>query len=220
MKNLILAIIVIAAASAAALADIPNPNGSPRPKRTPIHVVIEPPAPSPTPEKKAALEEYNGSIRVIFDKNETVPVLEIRRSVVQKLMASNGESGPVVLADTGSAGGFTMGQTLVSGVLFSLAFIVGGVWIFRARGGSRTAAGIILGALVGGATVAMANTPPDYVIRLTSRVFSENTKAYGWAENDVKIRLVGEERPSARFGRDDVVLKVPNVEKEKKSDEE
>lgn len=220
MKKLILALTAIAILAIAALADIPSPNKKPRVKPTPVKVVVDTTKPAPTP-KKEVVEEYNGSIRVIFDTKEPIPVLEIKKSALEKLVASNGEAADSpVLASSNSGSGFTMGQTLVSGVLFSLAFIVGGVWIFRARGGSRTAAGVLLGALVGGATMTFANSPPDYVVRLTSRVFSPSTKAYGWAENKVKIRLMNEDQDTARFRRDDVVLIVPYIDKENRNEEE
>lgn len=220
MKKLILALTIIAAVSVAALGDIPSPNRKPRVTPTPVKVVVDTTKPAPTP-KKEVLEEYNGTIRVFFDTKEPVPVLEIRKSSLEKLIASNGEaSDSPVVASSNNGSGFTMGQTLVSGVLFSVAFIVGGVWIFRARGGSRTAAGLLLGAVLGGATVTLANSPPDYVVRLTSRVFNPNTKAYGWAENKVKIRLMSEDPAQARFRRDDVVLIVPYIDKENRNEEE
>lgn len=205
------------ALAVSAMADIPSPNRSPRPtpRSTVATAKIEP---TPAPGPKPRLTEYNGVIRIYFDKTVDVPVLEIREGAMQRLLASDGES---VDNETLAAGshGFSPTQTIVSGALFSLAFIVGGIWIFRSKGSSKTAAGMLLGVALGGGTMVFANAPPDYVVTLTSRVFNKNTTMYGYAKNKVKIRVVEEKEYINGDARDDVILRVPKIQSEGEGEE-
>jgi len=218
MKRIFLVLPLLTLISVNAFADIPGGRRTPKP--TPKTVIITEATPKPTPEPgaKPKLAEYNGTIRIYFSreagKDEDVPILEIRRSAVEKLLASNGEGVTLEnLAEKTEGPGFTPSQTIVSGTLFSLAFIFGGVWIFRSKGASKTGAGLVLGAVLGAGTVVLGNSPPDYVVKLTSRIFDKNTRAYGYAKNKVKIRLV-EENEYASGVRNDVLLIVPKDDSE------
>jgi hypothetical protein len=218
MKKILFVLPLLALFSIDALADIAGGNRVPKP--TPQATIVPAATAQPTPEPgaKPHLAEYNGTIRIYFSrekgKDDDVPVLEIRRSAVEKLLASNGEGVTLDnLAENTGGTGFTQAQTIVSGTLFSLAFIFGGVWIFRSKGASKTGAGLVLGAVLGAGTVVLANSPPDYVVKLTSRIFDKNTRAYGYAKNKVKIRLV-EENEYASGVRNDVLLIVPKDDSE------
>lgn len=215
MKRIFLVLTLLGVFSTGALADIAGGQRVPKPTPKATTVPTAPPQPTPAVGAKPHLAEYDGNIRIYFSKQEGVPVLEIRRAAVEKLLASNGEnvSGDD-LAGPGQGRGFTSAQTLISGTLFSLAFIFGGIWIFRSKGASRTAAGVLLGAAIGSGTVVLANSPPDFVVRLTSRIFAPNTRAYGFAKNSVKIRLVEEKEYAEGNRRDDVLLTVPKDESE------
>lgn len=212
MKRTVFVLCALITLSVGASADIPNPGRSPRPtpKSTVSTTKIEP---TPASGPKPRLAEYEGVIRIYFDKTVDVPVLEIREGAMQRLLASNGES---IDNETiaGASRGFSPTQTIVGGALFSLAFIVGGIWIFRSKGSSKTAAGMLLGVALGGGTMVFANAPPDYVVTLTSRVFKSSTTMYGYAKNKVKIRVVEEKEYINGDARDDVVLRVPKVQTE------
>jgi hypothetical protein len=218
MKRSIFVLFALVGFAASAFADIPGPNKKPRP--TPRSTVptakIEP---TPAPGPKGSLAEYDGAIRLYFDKTVDVPVLEIRRSAMEKLIASNGGSldNDTLAAISPSSMGNT--QTIVSGVLFSLAFIVGGIWIFRSKGSSKTAAGILLGVALGAGTMVLANSPPPSLVTLTSRIFNNGTTVYGYAANKVKIRLIEEKEYLNGDRSDDVVLRVPKVKNEGEGDE-
>ena len=217
MKRKFLILIAVLILGVNAFADIPSPNRTPRPARTPVNMnaEIEKANPSPTPAlAKVVPAEYNGVIRLYIDRSGKVdvPVLEVRRSAVERLMAANGDGASLETLAAESAPGINATQTIVSGTLFSLAFIVGGIWIFRSKGNSKTAAGILLGVALGAGTVVLANSPPDYAVTLTSRIFGRSTNAYGYAKNKVKIRLVPEKEYIDGDARDDVVLIVPQVE--------
>lgn len=218
MKRSVFVLCAVVGLSVSVFADIPGPNKKPRP--TPNSTVstmkVEP---TPAPGLVGRLGEYNGEIRLYFDKKVDVPVLEIRRSAVEKLIASNGDvlDSETLAALSAPSGGNT--QTIVSGVLFSLAFIVGGIWIFRSKGSSKTAAGMLLGVALGAGTMVLANSPPPSLVTLTSRIFNNGTTVYGYARNKVKIRLIEEKEYINGDRSDDVVLIVPQEKNGREGDE-
>jgi hypothetical protein len=216
MKNTLFVSLCIAVFAVTGFADIPGPRKSPKPTPQTVVVNTKTPDPTPAPGPKGSLAEYNGIIRVVFDRTGKldVPVLEVRQSAVEKLLASNHEDGVIENMAAAPARAFSPTQTIVSGTLFSVAFIVGGIWIFRSKGTSKTAAGVLLGAALGAGTIVLANSPPPSVVTLTSRVFNKNTTVYGYAKNKVKIKLVEEREYINGDARDDVVLIVPNADKE------
>jgi hypothetical protein len=197
-------------------ADVPGPRKSPKPTPQSTVSVTKTPEPTPAPGPKGRLAEYNGIIRVVFDRTGKVevPVLEVRQSAVERLLASNLEGGNIENTAAAPARAFSPTQTIVSGTLFSLAFIIGGIWIFRSKGTSKTAAGVLLGTALGAGTIALANSPPPSLVTLTSRVFNRNTTVYGYAKNKVKIKLVEEMEYINGDARDDVVLIIPNPDNE------
>ena len=216
MKRIFFAILCAAVFCVHAFADVPGPRKSPKPTPQSTVTTTKTPDPTPAPGPKGALAEYNGVIRVVFDRTGKVdvPVLEVRQSAVERLLASNHEGGVIENVAAAPARAFSPAQTIVSGTLFSLAFVIGGIWIFRSKGSSKTAAGVLLGAALGAGTIALANSPPPSLVTLTSRVFNKNTMVYGYAKNKVKIKLVEEREYISGDARDDVVLIVPNPDKE------
>jgi hypothetical protein len=215
MKRRYLILITVLILGVNAFADIPSPNRTPRPTPKVHKVVVNTTTPTPAPVKVVPAE-YDGVIRVYVDRSGKidVPVLEVRQSAVERLIAANLEGNGGETFAAGSSPGFSATQTIVSGALFSLAFIVGGIWIFRSKGNSKTAAGILLGVALGAGTMVLANSPPPSAVTLTSRIFNKSTLAYGYAKNKVKIKLVPEKDYIDGEARDDVVLIVPGVEGE------
>ena len=219
MKKLIFIICALAALSINSFADIPGPGKKPRPTQRTLKLETRPgptPAPDATPSPTPLPAEYTANMGIYFNKDEKIPVLNIRRAALQKLMASGGDQLEVEnTADLGASGPMiTPLQTIISGGLFSLAFVFGGVWMFRSRGKSRVGAGaMVIIAITGiGATV-FANSPPPRVVTITSRIFDRSTLAYGFAHNKVKIRIIEEKDFTSGYSnRSDVELIVPKEE--------
>lgn len=169
--------------------------------------------PKPSEEKEFSGKMY---IRVKSDVKE--PTLIVRRSSLSRLRAAIDEADDaekLTLAENTGDFNFSRTQTIISGLFFSLAFIFGGVWMFRAKGKpSKLAMSLIgLAILSAGAGVVFANTPPPFAVELTSRIFSPTTYAYGWAEGDIKIKISDEDREY------DFVLQIPDAEKKNRNDE-
>jgi hypothetical protein len=102
----------------------------------------------------------------------------------------------------------------VSGLLLSLAFVFGGIWLTRSNFGSRTVKGAVAGAatfaILSGATFCLANAgPPDEARSITGKMFSQAVHVYGFGWGQVRLEIGNGDR---------VQLIVPNP-KEKSGDE-
>lgn len=156
-------------------------------------------------------------IRVKSDVKE--PTLIVKRGSLSRLRAAIDEaddSDRQTLAENTGSSNFSRTQTIVSGLFFSLAFIFGGVWMFRSKGASSKFAApiIVLAILSAGAGIVFANTPPPFAVELTSRIFSPTTYAYGWAEGDIKIKISDEDMRGYDFR-----LEIPDAENKNRNDE-
>lgn len=201
MKKILSSILLLLMSASFAFADISPGNSKIKPKPKPTG--------AQEPEKVISGKMY---IRVRSDAKE--PILTINRSTLNRLRAAIDEADDAQQQALATSDeryfNFSRAQTIVSGLFFSLAFVFGGVWMFRAKGKSPKLAMslIALAVLSASAGVAFANTPPSYVVSLTSRIFSQSTYAYGWAEGNIKIKIVDDD--SDRY---DVSLQIPDVEK-------
>lgn len=155
--------------------------------------------PRPEPSKMPKAEK-EATVNLVIDTRSEMkePTLIINRKTLKQLRAAldeaetnagfaeNVDETPV------SENRFSRSQTLVAGAFFSLAFIVGGVWMFRTKNKpSKIVLGLIIFAVFGaGTTVVFANAPPPEAYRLTSRIFSKLTKTYGFATGNVKVKIV------------------------------
>lgn len=148
------------------------------------------------------------SIRTRSDSKE--PVLSIKRESLKQLRAAIDEADNAQNYAENSEinSGFSRMQTIISGTFFSLAFIFGGVWIFRAKSKpSKIAMSLTLIAALGAsASLVYANTPPPYAVNLTSRIFSKTTKTYGSASGNIKIKITDDEEQYY-----DVYLEIPKA---------
>lgn len=173
---------------------------------------LDTPKPSPTAAQQMPEKEMPGKMYIRVRSDVKEPTLTIKRSTLKRLRAALDEADDAQTLAENNEGhfNFSRAQTIVSGLFFSLAFIFGGVRMFRAKGKSSKAATalISLAILSAGAGIAFANTPPSYVISLTSRIFNKSTYAYGWAEGDVKIKISDDN--SQRY---DIRLEIPDGEK-------
>ena len=111
-------------------------------------------------------------------------------------------------------------QTIVSGLFLSLAFVFGGVWLARSRGGGSgtkanktlvVGAGLFLtGAL---ATIAIANVgPPPEARSITGKIFSNAVHTYKQASGRIKLETSDADRG--------IELIVPDGKSESRTGEE
>lgn len=113
---------------------------------------------------------------------------------------------------------FSRTQTIVSGLFLSLAMIFGGVWFARSRKTDLKAnKTLVIGAslfLCGAfAAVAFANVgPPNEARSITGKIFTPAVHMYKQAWGKIKVETTDE--------TDDIVLIVPDVPDENKSNSE
>lgn len=164
--------------------------------------------PRPEPSKTPKPEKETSAQLFISVRSETKePTLIINRSTLKQLRAALDEAETDQdYAENESS--FSRSQMLVSGMFFSFAFIVGGVWMFRSKGKSSKTAMILLvfAAIGAGTTVVFANAPPPEVVSLTSRIFNKSTKLYGYARGNIKIKISDDGDDSR------ILLSIPKAE--------
>jgi hypothetical protein len=173
---------------------------------------IRPPSrPTPKPSK-----DIDGKIYIDLRSDVKVPTLSIRREALKQLRAAIDEADDAennVASLEGAPSQSLRTQTIASGLLFSLAFVFGGIWLFRNPGKiSKGAVSAIAVVSIGfAAMVVFANSPPPRVVGLTTRIFDRSTKAFGYASGSVKIRIL-DRTPGVFTGRDDkdVILEIPD----------
>lgn len=152
------------------------------------------------PRPESAKTEKEATVKLYIETRSEMkePTLIISRKTLKQLRAALDEAETDAnFAEnfdeiTAPENKFSRSQTLVAGAFFSLAFIVGGVWMFRTQSKpSKIALGLLIFAMFGaGASLAFANAAPPEAFRLTSRIFSKITKSYGYATGNVKVKIV------------------------------
>ena len=161
--------------------------------------IVRADVPRPEPSKTPKSEKETTVKLFINARSEMKePTLVINRKTLKQLRAAldeaetNADFAENVDEAPAPENNFSRSQTLVAGTFFSLAFIVGGVWMFRTKGKSpKIALGLIVFVVFGaGATVVFANAAPPEAYMLTSRIFSKLTKSYGYATGNVKVKIV------------------------------
>ncbi len=121
---------------------------------------------------------------------------------------------------TASSAGMTSTPTIIGGALFSLAFVFGGVWLFRSpqsalKKGGIAAAGLLIAMAGGFAAVAYANAGPPSGLRVINSDLFNNEKLLRWKYAVGQIDVIVEE---TNYGL--LTLQVPLVEDKKKGEEE
>ena len=128
-------------------------------------------------------------IQVSYDDNAREAKLIIPQRDWKKLRAEiDGDNSMNAL----NRFGLTRTQTVMSGVLLSMAFIFGGVWVVRNRGTNKNKViiGVALLMLCGAvASVSFANVPPPQVTSLNESILSELAKSEG-ASGTIRIEVV------------------------------
>ncbi len=177
MKKLLLIAALALLAATSALADVPRPDRSPAAK------------------SKGGL--LNMDIKL--DRKATEATLYIPKSQLKALRAELDQ-----LDDNGSTAAVSDGdtthrvQTVVSGTLLSLAFVFGGVWLFRS-GRVSTKMGkslVVLAAVIGFASAASfvyANAgPPSEARSISGKMFSQAVHIYGFGYGKVRLAATDE----------------------------
>lgn len=128
-------------------------------------------------------------IQVSYDDNAREAKLVIPQKDWKRLRAEiDGDNSMNAL----NRFGLTRTQTVMGGVLLSMAFVFGGVWIVRNRGTNKNKViiGVALLMLCGAiASVSFANVPPPQVTSLNDSVLSELAKTEG-ATGTIRIEVV------------------------------
>ncbi|HEX8737419.1 MAG TPA: hypothetical protein VF721_18945 [Pyrinomonadaceae bacterium] len=196
MKKLFSSIALIAAFALVALADVRLPD-------------------TPTPKQSKKIDTW---LHISIDKDAKEARLVIPKSQLKQLRA---ELEQIDDADATASLGFSKTQTIVSGLFLSLAFVFGGVWLARSRGGgtSRTKANktLVVGAglfLTGAlATIAIANVgPPPEARSITGKIFSSGVHTYKQASGKIRLETSDEDRG--------IELIVPDVKSDGRTGEE
>ncbi len=193
MKRLILLLVITGSLAAASLSDAPNPN------------------------RKKSEPPRSGTGQMVLrmrSDNVDIATLKLSRSKLQELRAAidlaEGEDAMAARVDDPALRGGAL-RTIVAGLLLSAAMVLGGfVFLRRSSAGGRAALSIaVVGAVGLGALAVIANTPPPALVGLTSRIFADGSKAYGYARGPIAIQIVDGQS-------EDVVLEFPAVGDDKR----
>lgn len=173
MKQLLCTTAFVLIAAAAAFGDIARPDSTP--KRTPKP------------------KQVDASMTIRMDENVKTATLRIPRSQLRQLSAELEQMADENDTAASATGGISRTQTVVSGMLLSLAMAFGGMWFVRSGKASSTGKTLVVFALVAGigsaATIAYANAgPPSSLRTISSTLFDK--KAFGyWNEAFGKIKI-------------------------------
>jgi hypothetical protein len=170
-----------------------------------------PDTPTPTPKVK----QTDAKMQITLDKNATETVLKLNKSSLKQLRAALDDLDDSNDA-TAEVRSVSSPQTIIGGLFLSLAFVFGGVWMFRTKP-SKTVVGLffIVSCLITTTFVFANIAPPIGVRKFTNKTFSEEVNGYGYATGNIKVQI-GDKKTMTK----DVELIIPAPENNKNSDEE
>ena len=153
----------------------------------PIKQVIE--------QKDTEVKSIEGLKKLIIriDGNEKVAKLIIPNSIVRKLNGDLDKTSFVPLRfENGGQPAMSRIGTVVGGLLLTLSFVFGGLWLMRNRkmSASNLSAMLLILSLsgVGTTSLVFANAgPPPEVRSLTGRIFSIAVHSYKYASGELRI---------------------------------
>jgi hypothetical protein len=156
-----------------------------------------------------------GSMLIKVDDKTKQAVLKLNKNQIKQLRAALDEADDANDSQTAFSPSRT--QTIVSGLFLSVAFLFGGVWMFRAKP-SKTIVGIFLLIVLSTATtLVFANAgPPSSLRTISSKMFSNELKSWRWGYGEVKIQVVNAQ--SMTDPNNAVELIVPQAEEDKKTE--
>jgi hypothetical protein len=170
---------------------------------------------TPTPKPTPKIKQTDATMRITMDKKATETVLKLNKSSLKQLRAAIDDLDDSNDA-TAEVRSVSSPQTIIGGLFLSLAFVFGGVWMFRAKP-SKTVVGLFfIVSCVLTTTFVFANiAPPLGVRKFTNKTFSEEVNAYGYAAGNIKVEI-GDSKSMTK----DVELIIPSSAGSKNSDEE
>jgi hypothetical protein len=172
-----------------------------------------PEPPKPTPKVK----QTDATMRITLDENATETVLKLNKSSIKQLRAALDEIDETNETNdaTAEVKSLNSPQTIIGGLFLSLAFVFGGVWMFRAKP-SKTVVGLsLIGSVVAGTTFVFANiAPPMKIRKITSAVFSPEVNDSGYATGKIKVQI-GDKKSMSQ----DVELIVPKIGSDRDGEE-
>ena len=142
------------------------------------------------PKKPAKSIETWLSIRLDRDAREAR--LIVPRDQIMQLRAELEQYGSDDNSTTAVAGTFSRTQTIVSGMLLSLAFVFGGMWFVRSSGqNSKAVATAAVLLMVGSiATLVYGNAgPPPEARSITGKMFTEAVHMYKSGSGAIKLEV-------------------------------
>jgi hypothetical protein len=171
---------------------------------------------TPTPKPTPKIKQTDATMRITLDKNATETVLKLNKSSLKQLRAAIDDLDDDSTDTRAEVRNSSSPQTIIGGLFLSLAFVFGGVWMFRAKP-SKTVIGLflIVSCLITTTFVFANIAPPMGVRKFTSKTFSEEVNSYGYAAGNIKIQI-GDGKSMSK----DVELIVPAPQNNNNSDEE
>ena len=167
MKRIVLAAAVVLCSLSSAIADVPSP------------------------DSKKSGKSLDTSLMIRIDSEAKEAKLIIPRSQLKQLRAELEQIDGGV-SDATAVAQFTSTQTLVSGVLLSLAFVFGGLWFVRfspKNSKAIVAAAIVLtsGSI---ATLVYGNAgPPPMAREISGRMFTRDVHMYKQGSGKIKLEV-------------------------------
>jgi hypothetical protein len=165
MKNPIFFLLILLTFTAVSFADIAQPEKPKRPGKS-----------------------IDTSLSIRLDRDAKEARLIIPRSQLQQLRAELDQ----IDGDTSVAASLGGVQTIVSGVLLSLAFVFGGLWFMRSGAtSSKAVAGVAIVMAVGSvASFVYGNAgPPPEARTISGKMFSQSVHIYkqGWGKIKLEV---------------------------------
>ena len=167
MKRIVLALTVVLCSLSAVIADVPNP------------------------DSKKSAKSLDTSLMIRIDSEAKEAKLIIPRSQLKQLRAEleqvDGGAG-----DATTVAQFTRTQTVVSGVLLSLAFVFGGLWFVRVS--PKNSKAIVTAAIVltfgSIATLVYGNAgPPPAAREINGKMFTQAVHMYKQGSGKIKLEV-------------------------------
>lgn len=144
------------------------------------------------PDKpKKPVKSIDTSLSIRLDRDAREAVLIIPRDQVKQLRAELDQLDGTD-SNTATVGTFTRLQTVVSGTLLSLAFVLGGMWFVRAstQNSKAVVTAAVLLAVSSIATLVYGNAgPPPEARTITGKMFTQSVHMYktGWGAIKLEV---------------------------------
>ncbi|REJ75609.1 MAG: hypothetical protein DWQ47_09060 [Acidobacteria bacterium] len=149
-----------------------------------------------------------GTLTIVLDKEAKEPKLLISQITLEELYNGSESAGLASVSRT---------QALFGGLLLSISFVIGGVWLARRRVRSAgVAAGLIFTFATGTVLISANVGPPAAYRSINSGLFSEGMQNQKYAGGPIKVQVSTEIADGARLI---IPLAKEGSDSKKKTDE-